>query len=268
MFHVLTVHFRSQNWIDVQLRYVQEHLPPDTQVWGCLNGIDSEHWHRFDHAVDFQGSHAEKLNELARMVSETSDADDYLVFLDGDAFPISRIDEGVLAGAPLAAVRRDENLRDPQPHPCFCVTSVGFWNEIKGDWRPGYRWKNELGYSVTDVGGILLRALRRARQPWTPLLRSNTVNLHPVFYGVYGGVVYHHGAGFREKHSRSDLGIRRARVPSWLPVLRDWERKRVFPRAVQERRDSEEGERQQALLSQEIYQSILHDENFYRRFIS
>jgi hypothetical protein len=269
LFYVLTVHFHRNVWVDVQLRYLRKHLPEDTAIWGCLNGIDRSLWSAFDFADDFGGTHAEKLNRLAKMVSEKAKPDDYLVFIDGDAFPIARVDENVLAGKPLAAVRRDENMGDPQPHPCFCVTTVGFWNRIKGDWRGGYRWTNQYGYSVTDVGGNLLKALRRANEPWTPLLRSNTVNPHPVFYAVYGDVVYHHGAGFRDKITRTDLLVRPARVPAWVPVLRDWERERVFRRAyLATKAQGEDGKFPEAPQSREILDSIIEDEEFYKRFLT
>jgi hypothetical protein len=263
VFHILTVHFRSEDWIDIQLRHIKKHLPEDTQVWACLNGIDERLWSRFEHPVRLQGSHAEKLNRLARMVSKVAPPTDHLVFIDGDAFPIARVDEQLLRDAPLAAVRRDENLGDCQPHPCFCVTTVGFWNSIGGDWREGYRWKNSLGYSVTDVGANLLRALKKARQPWTPLLRTNTVDLHPVFYAVYGNVVYHHGAGFRNKITRNDLFLKPARIPAWVPKLRDWERDRAFSLAL---RDTDDAQQDQAAISREIYESIVEDDSFYLRF--
>ena len=34
--------------------------------------------------------------------------------------------------------------------------------------------------------------------PWVQLLRTNGSALHPMFFGIYGNVVYHHGAGFRD----------------------------------------------------------------------
>ena len=37
---------------------------------------------------------------------------------------------------------------------------------------------------------------------WLPLLRTNTNDLHPLWFAVYGHHVYHHGAGFRPRQSR------------------------------------------------------------------
>ena len=46
--------------------------------------------------------------------------------------------------------------------------------------------------------------LQSEATPWHSLLRSNVVNLHPVFFGIYGDLVYHHGAGSRKSLSRLD----------------------------------------------------------------
>jgi hypothetical protein len=95
------------------------------------------------------------------------------------------------------AVRRDENLGDCQPHPLFCATTVGFWKDIEGDWRAGGAWINSAGREVADVGGNLMVKLRERGIEWLPLLRTNTSNPHPVWFGIYDHRIYHHGAGFQ-----------------------------------------------------------------------
>jgi hypothetical protein len=50
----------------------------------------------------------------------------------------------------------------------------------------------------------LLKQLADRNVEWLPLLRSNKVNLHPLFFGIYEGLVYHHGAGFRKGECRAD----------------------------------------------------------------
>ena len=57
------------------------------------------------------------------------------------------------------------------------------------------------------MGGNLLRRLQLTETPWVELLRSNRRNLDPVFFAVYGEVVYHHGSGFRKG---SPSGIHRS----------------------------------------------------------
>lgn len=57
-------------------------------------------------------------------------------------------------------------MRDRQPHPCFCLTTVGFWNLIEGDWRQGYSWPVKSGGTATDVGGNLVGILEREGIEW------------------------------------------------------------------------------------------------------
>jgi hypothetical protein len=214
---VATVHWRDPRWIDVQLRYLERHLPQPYLVYTDLEGIDKdEHGPKFHHVADLAAtksfengifSHTEKLNALAATIAQEADRDDVLLFLDGDAFPIAPVGpflEEKLARYPLAAVRRDENLDDVQPHPAFAATTVGFWHEIRGDWNPGYTWPNAAGKEVTDAGGNLLGIIRERGVDWYPLLRTNRRNLRPLWFAVYDDLVYHHGAGFRGGLCRRD----------------------------------------------------------------
>jgi hypothetical protein len=50
---------------------------------------------------------------------------------------------------------------------------------------------------TSDVGGNLLRSLELSETPWVQVLRSNHHELDPLYYGIYGETIYHHGAGFR-----------------------------------------------------------------------
>src|SRR2546423_3282904 len=149
MLHVATVLWQDDRWIEPQLDYLARHVEQPFRVYADLEGIDAAaHAHRFHRVQDLAAtktfengifSHTEKLNALAETIASEADPDDLLLFLDGDAFPIAPVapflDEK-LARYPLAAVRRDENLDDVQPHPAFAATTVGFWHEIGGDWNP------------------------------------------------------------------------------------------------------------------------------------
>ncbi len=206
MLNIVTVHWRSPKWIEPQLSYLARSLDVPYRVFASLNGIaDRRLWDRFHFAADLEGSHAEKLNALAAIALEQSDPDDRLVFLDGDAFPVRPIGawmDDVLGAYPLAAVRRDENLGDIQPHPCFTFTTCRFWAQLGGDWREGGTWTLATGEETTDVGGTLLHQLRDQGHDWLPILRTNVHNPEPLCFGVYGHRVYHHGAGFRTPVTR------------------------------------------------------------------
>ena len=271
MLHVVTVHFLSDVWIEPQLRYLRRFAPADTQVWASLDGV--EHGRGFDHETTLEGTHADKLNELARRVSEVARAEDHLLFLDGDAFPVAPLEPLLDAADRLIAVRRDENLGDPQPHPCFCLTTVGLWNEIDGDWSQGPRWTNSRGQETTDVGAELLRALGDRHIAWRALTRCNTTDLQPLFFAVYGdrdagAVVYHHGAGFRERRGgRVRTKVRPAIIPQGVPVLGRAERS-IRWRVAQRRKHSASYRRRATDQDALVRGWIADDDNIVGRFCS
>ena len=203
MLYIATAHYSSPRWTEIQSTHLREHISVPFQTWASLELIDASHVRHFDRVVEQLGSHAGKLNHLAMEICEQAEDDDLLMFLDGDAFPIADpmalIADG-LSRAPLIAVRRAENVNQPQPHPCFCVTTVGAWRSLPGDWSAGPIWPGGQGWEVTDVGSLLMRRLEVAGLPWVELLRSNRHDLDPLYFAVYGDVVYHHGAGFRTEN--------------------------------------------------------------------
>jgi hypothetical protein len=196
--HVATVHHASPRWIEIQTSHIRRHINVPHQTWTSLEGIDSCYGRHFDNVLVQKGMHAAKLNGLAMEICSVAGDDDLLMFLDGDSFPIADpmplVDDG-LSRAPLMAVRRAENGDEPQPHPCFCVTSVRTWRTLPGDWTAGYTWTGVRGEPTSDVGGNLLRRLELSGTPWVQVLRSNRRNLDPLYFAIYGNVIYHHGAG-------------------------------------------------------------------------
>jgi hypothetical protein len=198
--HVATVHYKSPRWIEIQTRYLREHISVPYQVWTSLEGIDPSYASYFDRVIEQVGGHPGKLNHLAMEILHEAPDSDLLMFLAGDAFPVADpmpVIDDALARAPLVAVRRAEHLDEPQPHPCFCVTSVGTWRRLPGDWSTGHVWHPRAGSPWTDVGANLLRQLELTETPWIELLRSNGTSLDPMYFAVYHDIVYHHVSSFR-----------------------------------------------------------------------
>jgi hypothetical protein len=243
--NIATLHYGEPMWIEIQARHLREHVSVPYRTWTALGAGASAYASYFDHVVEQGGRHSDRLNHLALEILYEADDDDLLMFLDGDAFPVADpmplIADG-LARAPLVAVRRDENLGDSQPHPCFCVTTVGTWRRLPGDWSGGYRWPVANGKSVSDVGGNLLRALELSKTPWVPVLRSNRRDLDPIFFAVYGDVIYHHGAGFhpglptRAHYAQAPSPMRRPPVPLLRQAVRrlDWQKRHAWERRTSE----------------------------------
>jgi hypothetical protein len=259
MIYVATVHYRSPAWIEIQTGHLREHVPGPMQIWTSLEGIDPSYGRHFDRVLEQRGSHAGKLNHLAFEISQVAADDDLLVFLDGDAFPIADptglIERGLSGDSELVAVRRAENVEEPQPHPCFCVTTVGLWRRLPGDWTAGPTWPGARGVPTTDVGGNLLRRLEATGTRWTEVLRSNRKDLDPLYFAIYGEAIYHHGAGFRvgelspahRQHAPQPLPP--ARLAPLRPLRRavNGLRWRRWERATQQR---------QVRLSEQFYERI------------
>ena len=268
MIHIATVHWRDSRWLEPQRRYLDRNLEGGYRL-------------HVDQDVSGEGpdAHAEKLNALAAQIAQEAEPDDVMIFLDGDAFPIAPLDgflEETLHRFPLVAIRRDENLGDKQPHPSFCATTVGFWRELGGDWSRG-PWTNDVGWQIDDPGGRLLETLSAKGIEWHPLRRTNRVNLHPVLFGVYADVVYHHGAGFRQVFDRIDR-LRVGTIPDlpaglsperpaglagalWKLRAKRWylaEKRPVVRRERQLMRENRE-------LSERVFGWLQEDGDFWRR---
>lgn len=207
---ICTVHFRNKKWIEIQNEHLNKYTNLDFRVIAITSeDIESSlpsHWIKIrDNGIK---DHAKKLNIAGDIACQMAQNDDIIVFLDSDCFPIANWCDQVtkyLDEKRIFAVQRIENDGDPQPHPCFACMKAKTWKLIKGDWRAGYEWKNPNGKEVTDVGGNLLQIVNREKISWHKIHRSNTFNPHPLFFGIYGGIVYHHGAGSRSPISRADL---------------------------------------------------------------
>lgn len=197
MLHIATSHVGSPRWIEIQLRQLRRHLEVPYTTWASLPPAHREHAGRFDRLIEQRGPEAGRLNHLAVEISQVAAAEDLLMFLAPDAFPIADpmpLVQECLTRTALVAVRRVENGGDPQPYPCFCVTTVGAWLALAGDWSDGFPWSVD-GRRFTDLGGNLLRRLQATGTEWTELRRSSPPLLDPLFFAVYGEVVYHHGVG-------------------------------------------------------------------------
>jgi hypothetical protein len=206
--HVATVHWRDDRFVDLQLRFLHRYVGDPLRVYAFLTRVPGSHEDKYFYADTTPiKSHALKLNLLADMIGFGAADDDWIVFIDGDAFPVAPLRPalaGALAEHGLVAVRREEKGA-LQPSPVFCATTVGMWKRLGGDWQRIGKptGENRARRSPSDdVGGRVLRALEREGVGWEPLLRTNTWDPHRLFHGVYGDLVYHHGAGFRPRIDR------------------------------------------------------------------
>jgi len=144
-------------------------------------------------------SHPAALDYLARKVPSDFD---YIVTLDNDSFPV-RDDwlevllDGCERGAALAGVYRDEMA--PEIAPFIHVSGLCV---RPGELRAlGVSFGREANPEIEhnqDVGQRITYELTRRDRTIAPLKRSNALNYHFLLGGLYGDVIYHHGAGSRK----------------------------------------------------------------------
>lgn len=159
-------------------------------------------------------SHPGALDHMVRKVSAQFD---YIVTLDNDSFPVRDDWLDVLVsecerGAAVSGVYRDEMA--PAVHPFIHVSGlcvgrsdlraldVSFGRNLQFTGEQDVERNQDVGQKIT------YEFIRRGRAIG-PLRRSNKVNLHFLVAGIYGDVIYHHGAGGRPTRfrgsERSDL---------------------------------------------------------------
>lgn len=214
MIHIITIHFKTDKWVDLQLRQIDKYIS-DYKVWTYCDGFDiSPHRHKFHFCENFKQSkpiskgatdHMTKLNSLTQVVLNDVDTqdDDLLIWLDSDSFPIKNVNDYVsekISKYPLIAINRVENAGDVIPHPSFTSTSVSFWKRHKLNWNvvPG----GKLG--TNDPGGKMYMYLKNKNIEWYKLLRTKSLTEHPVWFTIYDDLIYHHGAGSRIRRCRYD----------------------------------------------------------------
>ena len=125
------------------------------------------------------------------------------------------------------------------------------------------------------MGGNLLGLLEERGIDWYPLLRTNKVNPHPLQFGVYGDLVYHHGGGFRRPRAAGSRGCRtgdalrkrRGGVGSRRAFPRKgrlgYLRRRIDP----VHRYREALAEQLTVINDQVFELIKRDDQFYRQFI-
>ncbi|MCW8869335.1 MAG: hypothetical protein OQK49_01415, partial [Proteobacteria bacterium] len=88
MIHVLTIHWKSDQWIDIQLKYLKHFISEPFRVYAFLNHVPQtkKHMKKYYYCSNENiKQHAIKLNILADIACfAADDEEDYLMFLDGD----------------------------------------------------------------------------------------------------------------------------------------------------------------------------------------
>lgn len=185
-------------WQNYQI-YVWNNNISDRTVTDFLNSIPLVHLVEADPAEKLDHVHAVPLQRLYELAKQENAK--YIVTMDSDAHPlqkgwltkiISSLDNEIV----LAGVWRDELKKAISPYihaSCLCTT-VDFIesHNLKLDFiAPNTETE------IHDTLSILTETARDLNLKTFKLHRSNQNNFHRLMGGIYGNLIYHHGAGSR-----------------------------------------------------------------------
>lgn len=211
MIYIMNVHHETDFWVDIQHRYFKKYIDQPYRVVSFMDRVPADvlekNKSKFFHlsssnvvAGDYKYcNHHLKMDALVELVREWAEPDDLLLFTDSDSFPIDNIDFYIkkLEEYPLLAVQRIENAGDKCPHCMFSLTTMGFWDRIKGSWKAGKTY-NDFLPGREDGGGFLLEKLIASNENWYMIRRSNSSQAPgDTLFEIYEDRIYHHGAGSR-----------------------------------------------------------------------
>lgn len=200
------------HWLEMCLNQVKKHtLRENYQVYVWNNNIDDQWVDEFvaqfrnvklfqaDPDEEFDHIHAVPLHRLYEHARE--DEAEIIVTLDSDAFPVqdgwlTELVNALDRGYKVAGIWRDEE--EPAIHAyihasCLC-TSVEYIesNDLRLD---------DVAIQPQNVSDTLSNFTLGLHDPELQvymLRRSNHHQFHYLMNGIYGGLVYHHGAGSRK----------------------------------------------------------------------
>ena len=238
MLHILTLHL-GDKWVDIQKRELARFISEPYKVYARLGDGEypKENWkykynnqkakvenskyndgtisydkhkHKFDGAISGAQHWTYSMGKLIDYVLENHEVKltDKILLLDSDAFPIAPISDFLdekLKEYPFVSAQEPmhEWDRDPLyliPHPMFMLFEAkhiiednltDYLREIIKDkndnwWGGTTDWLTERGHD------------------YYPLIRSNKIDLHPLYYAIYDDLIYHHWAGSRNMITRPD----------------------------------------------------------------
>ena len=231
MIYIATVHHKNPFWVNTQLKFIKKNFSEEYKTYAYLDsgkqlnkefedsnfsGINKEEFKKFDVVIDSinkaggAAQHSQRLKKLYKEIFKVAKDEDIIIFLDSDALLINpticNFIHQKLRQHELIGVQRLENTGDKHPHPMFCVATVKTWKKIhklsNGNiW--GMAYSGGINHN-SEIGGVLLNVLNRNNIKWYKMKRSNTVNYHDVFFGIYDNLIYHHGGGSRGMRCRHD----------------------------------------------------------------
>jgi hypothetical protein len=193
----------NKKWLELQMQFLKETTHDFDHAIVC-NSVNPDMF-KESIIVDVSNdmSHDRGLNKLI----DYANANGYqrCLLLDSDCWPFKATWESdlvdVMDNHVIASAMRIENL-DKFLHPCVVYLKREAMNSLRFSRKSGINLK---GDKFEDVQG---------NATWFyPLVRTNAVNIHPLFCGIYWNAFYHHGAGTRQNITFRSGGYYRRIMP-------------------------------------------------------
>ena len=205
MLHILTIHFKDK-WVDIQKKQLKKYINEDYKVYTRLGENYNQHKDKFDGAIEGQGHWTESMGLLLKFVNENAKDGDKVLLLDSDAFPIAPISDFLdekLKEYPFVSCQEPQHEWDTNykiPHPMFMLFDAK--HILQGDLS--HYLSNIIKDPSGNWWGGVIEWMNKNKYDYYPIVRSNKTNLHPLYFGIYENLIYHHWAGSRRMITRAD----------------------------------------------------------------
>ena len=219
--HITSMHYKNPFWIDIQLKQLKKHLKVPYKTYMVHANMPEgygDYTDNFDVLVDVKNKtfhQADGAIITLPKIKNNLKPNDIVIKLDSDALFISDIDESFLDRVhrekfiALKEPRHESNLKLHTAHPVFYA--------FKGEYlQSDFNGKSLMrALSTVQVDGAsnwwgdVDKWLRKNVEKWGVLERTNVTNLHSLYFGIYGDLIYHHWAGSRMMRTREDIRIAR-----------------------------------------------------------
>lgn len=211
MIHIVTQHFGTDAWFQIQKEYIEKYTPdknsykvyllvyktevpasfilPSNYEIIDLNKVDSvfnEHYSIVESCFD---------NFISQKVAD----DDIVVYLDSDAFPIDLWTIKVskyLEDNHICAIYRYEDRGTEQPDKYYPYPHLCFFSFLK-KYRQKYGFRHEIPRGFPCPGFTICDVIRENSLKVKELIRTNKFNNHPTMFGIYDDMIYHQSSGSR-----------------------------------------------------------------------
>lgn len=212
MIHIITQHFATQAWFEIQKRHLQKYTKNKSNVKVNLLVYKTTLPNDYNlpenySVINLNDYNLDRHNEHYLIVESSYDKfirdniadDDIVIYMDSDAFPIDYWDEQIeknLETNDICAVYRFEDRGPlqpeqytPYPHLCFYA--------FKKKTREKYGFRHEIPPGFPCPGFTICDVIRENNLSVKKMVRTNKFNSHNVMFGIYDDIIYHSSCGSR-----------------------------------------------------------------------